>query len=260
MIIIIGGGIIGVSIAFHLAQAGIKDIVLIEKEKLLGTGATQYCSGGVRHQFTTPINVLFSIESMETLNALANKIDYKKYGYLILDMETDSLPRVKMQNELGVDSQYLTPTQIKEKFPFLNIDGVLSGSFFSEDGIADPASLLEYYEKEAKRAGVTFKLETTVEEILKDDNRVIGVKTNKETIKSDCVILAAGVGSPPLCSPRAPSKGLGLSLVMNKRRKYILVIDGFKKPFPLVMEIPTGWYIKKEGDDALVGMSGKLEE
>ncbi|MBU0573031.1 MAG: FAD-binding oxidoreductase [Candidatus Margulisbacteria bacterium] len=254
MIIIIGGGIIGVSIAFHLAQAGIKDIVLIEKEKLLGTGATQYCSGGVRHQFTTPINVLFSIESMETLNALANKIDYKKYGYLILDMETDSLPRVKMQNELGVDSQYLTPTQIKEKFPFLNIDGVLSGSFFSEDGIADPASLLEYYEKEAKRAGVTFKLETTVEEILKDDNKVTGVKTNKETIKSDCVILAAGVDSPPLCL------SLGLSLVMNKRRKYVLVIDGFKKPFPLVMEIPTGWYIKKEGDDALVGMSGKLEE
>ena len=240
MIIIIGGGIVGTAIAYYLSEARLKDITLIEKEKFLGTQVTQYCSGGVRHQFTTPINCQFSIESMKTINELADKIDYKKYGYLILDMKPGiTEPRVKMQNELGIASEILTPAQIKERFPFINIDGVVSGSFYSEDGIADPAALLDYYEKGAKKNGVKFQMQTEVKS-LKD-------------LKADWVILAAGVQSKKL------GKTVGLDIPIVDRRKYVFQIEGFNYDFPLVMEVPTGWYIKKEGEDALVGMSGKIE-
>ena len=252
MISIIGGGIIGTSIAYYLSQAGVKDIVLYEKEKLLGTGATQYCSGGVRYQFTTPINVMFSMESFTELEKF--DIGLKHYGYLILDMENDSMPRVKMQNELGVESQYLTPSEIKGRFPYINDKGVISGSFYKLDGIAEPARLLEIYAKRAKVNGVEFRMGVGVERLVRDEGGVVGFETNKGIIKSDTVILAAGPQSGEL------GKTIGLDIPIVHRRKYVVLISGFKFDYPVTMEIPTGWYIKKEGEDALVGMSGKDEK
>ena len=252
MIAIIGGGIIGTAIAYYLSEASVKDIVLYEKEKLLGTGATQYCSGGVRYQFTTPINVQFSMESFTELEKF--DIGLKHCGYLILDMENDSMPRVKMQNELGVASQYLTPADIKGRFPYINDKGVISGSFYKLDGIAEPAKLLELYAKRAKANGVAFRMGIGVERLVKDGGRVVGFETNKGIFKSDTVILAAGPQSKEL------GKTIGLDIPIVHKRKYVVVISGFNFAYPVMMEIPTGWYIKKEGKDALVGMSGKDEK
>lgn len=255
MIVIIGGGIVGTSIAYHLSEAGIKNITLIEKEKLLGTAVTQYCSGGVRHQFTTKINCLFSLESMKTIRALAKEIDYKKYGYLILDMEAGvTEARVKMQNELGIKSEALTVNQIKGRFPFVNVDGIIAGSFFSEDGIADPSMLLSYYELHARRNGVKFLMETEVIKINQVNGGIKGIETNLGKIRADWVILTAGAQSKEL------GEMVGLNIPIVNRRKYVFVIEGFKFDIPLVMEVPTGWYIKKEGEDALIGMSGKEEK
>ena len=254
MIIVIGGGIIGVSIAYHLSQAKLGEITLIEKEALLGSGVTKLCSGGVRSQFETEINVKFSIESLKTLNALAGEIGFKKLGYLILDTANDSRPRITMQNRLGVASQYLTPEEIGKRFTFLNLKGVQSGSFYSEDGLADPASLLAFWEKKARQNGVKFLMETKVTEITKKQDKITGIKTAKGEMKADWVILAAGVQSREL------GKTIGLDIPIVHRRKYVLVVQGFPFDFPLVMETPRGWYIKKEGEDALLGMSGKEEK
>jgi len=254
MIVIIGGGIIGTAIAYYLSKAGIKDITLIEKEKLLGLGATQHCSGGVRHQFTTPINCKFSIEAFKDL--LKFDIDYKKLGYLILDMKSDSMPRVEMQRSLGIQTEHLKPDEIKSRFPYINNEGVVSGTFYKEDGIADPGKLLSIYEKgsRGKGQGSRIMFDTRVEKILKKGDRVVGVKTDKGEMKADTVILAAGVQSAEL------GKTVGLDIKFNHIRKYVFVIDGFDFDFPLTMEIPTGWYIKKEGKECLVGMSGKDEK
>ncbi len=268
MILIIGGGIIGTGIAYYLAQAGVKDITLIEKEKLLGLGATQHCSGGVRHQFTTPINCKFSIEAFKDLTKF--DMDYKKLGYLILDMKSDSMPRVKMQRTLGIPTEYLKADEIKKRFPYINTEGVVSGTFYKEDGIADPGKLLSIYEKGArdKGLGTRFMMETEVQGFLTEsiddprpatrdsrpERKVVGVKTDKGDIKADTVILAAGVGSQEL------GKTIGLDIKFNHIRKYVFVIDGFDFDFPLTMEIPTGWYIKKEGKECLIGMSGKDEK
>lgn len=252
MITIIGGGIIGTSIAYYLSQAGIKDIVLYEKEKLLGTGATQYCSGGVRYQFSTPINVKFSVASFPELEKF--DIGLRRYGYLILDMENDSMPRVKMQNGLGVKSEYLSPSDIKERFPYIDTGGVKSGSFHKLDGIAEPAKLLELYAKKAKGGGVKIRTEVNISSIVKENGMVSGINTSDGFIKSDTVILAAGPQSNEL------GKTIGIDIPIVHRRKYVVVISGFDFDYPVTMEVPTGWYIKKEGEDALVGMSGKDEK
>ena len=252
MITIIGGGIIGTSIAYYLSKSGIKDIVLYEKEKLLGTGATQYCSGGVRYQFSTPINVKFSIEAFPELEKF--DIGMKRYGYLILDMEADSLPRVKMQNDLGVMAEYLTPADIKARFPYIYIEGVKSGSFHKLDGIAEPAKLMELYEKGARKNGVKIKTEVRVKKPVLESGKVVGIETEEGNIASDMVILAAGPQSAEL------GKTIGIDIPIVHRRKYVVAITGFDFDFPVTMEVPTGWYIKKEGTDALVGMSGKDEK
>ena len=252
MITIIGGGIIGTGIAYYLSKAGIKDIVLYEKEKLLGTGATQYCSGGVRYQFSTEINVRFSIEAFPELEKF--DIGMHRYGYLILDMKDDSLPRVKMQNSLGVASEYLKPADIKARFPYIYIEGIKSGSFHKLDGIAEPAKLLELYEKGARKNGVRINTGVRVKKLVSDKGKVVGIETDIGSIATDTVILAAGPQSPEL------GKTIGLDIKIVPRRKYILAITGFDFDFPVTMEVPTGWYIKKEGVDALVGMSGKEEK
>ena len=244
-VVVIGGGIVGVSIAYHLSQAGIKDIVLFEREKMLGMGVTQYCSGGVRSQFTTSINVQFSKGSIGDFRSLAQTIGYKQCGYLILDAEADSLPRVKMQNDLGVASEYLSVDKLKQRFPYLSTEGIKSASFFSQDGIADPASLIEYWHKQAVKGGVKFNFETAVEKILEN-----GVLVGGKVVRAEVVVLAAGIQSVEL------AKTIGIDIPILKRRKYIFLVEGLKFKHPLIMEIPTGWYIKPEGEDALIGMSG----
>jgi len=168
-------------------------------------------------------------------------------------MEADSIHRVKMQNELGVQSEYLTPADIKARFPYIDTFGVKSGSFHKLDGIAEPAKLLEIYAKGAKENGVRFEFERNVEKIVKEGERVTGIETSKGPVKCDTVILAAGPQSKDLCEK------IDVHLPMEHKRKYVVVIDGFPFDFPVIMEIPTGWYIKKENHEALVGMSGKHE-
>ena len=247
---VIGGGIVGVSCAYHLSQAGLKDITLFEKEKMPGMGVTQYCSGGVRSQFTTPINVQFSKASIGDLKSLAQTIGYQQCGYLILDAGSDSLPRVKMQNDLGVASEYLSVNDIQQRFPYLSTDGIKSASFFREDGIADPASLIEYWYKQAVKSGVKFNFETNIDGIVEENGQVSGVRVGGIVRRCEVVVLAAGIQSVEL------AKTVGIDIPILKRRKYIFMMSGLGFKHPLIMEIPTGWYIKPEGEDVLVGMSG----
>ena len=169
-------------------------------------------------------------------------------------MEKDSTPRIEMQKKLGVHSEYLTPEEIKKRYPYLETKGIKSGSFNKLDGVADPSALLLAYEKGAKKSGITFATETNIKRIVKENNKVTGIETEKGILNYDVVILAAGLGSKEL------GKTIGIDIPFLHKRKYVLSISGFDFDFPVTMEIPTGWYIKKEGTDALTGMSGKDEK
>src|SRR5687767_5066571 len=120
-IVIIGGGVMGASAAYHLAKRGIKDIVLLEKEEFFGTGATGRCAGGVRYQFSTEINIRLSLESLPMLECFKEEIGqdvkYRKCGYLLVatnEKDAEAFERnVQLQNRLGVQTNLLSGEEVR---------------------------------------------------------------------------------------------------------------------------------------------------
>jgi len=164
--VIIGGGIIGCSIAFYLAKLGAKNVILLEKEKMTGMGSTAKCSGGIRQQFISPANILLSIESVKIFKnwqeqfscPIEYNLDFRQNGYLFLlhsspKQVQNFLDRITLQKELGITDVCLVEHKsISEGIPYLNLDDVTGGVFCSSDGVADPASARLEYERQAKMA------------------------------------------------------------------------------------------------------------
>ena len=168
--VIIGGGIIGCSIAFNLAKLGAKNVILLEKEKMTGMGSTAKCSGGIRQQFISPANILLSIESIKIFknwqeqfpDPVEYNLDFRQTGYLFLlhsssEQIQNFLDRMTLQRKLGVtDIGFVKREKIAEKLPYLNLYDIVIGVLCLSDGIADPASCRAEYERQAKMLGVRF--------------------------------------------------------------------------------------------------------
>lgn len=254
MIVVIGAGIVGLSIAHHLSTQSRDKILLFEKEFQPGMGITQFCSGGIRCQFTSRVHINFSLRSLQLFDKLNETINFRKYGYLILDTETDAKKRVQSQRQLGVKTELIANDEALKKYPFLNLDRVKGITLYKEEGTADVSLLIDYYHKTAKDNGVEFVFGERIEEVLLNDNGAEGVLLkNGEKIFADKVVLACGIEINKFIEK------LGIHVPLATKRKYVFLVDSFEFSYPVVLEHPKNWYIKKEGNDALVGMSGKLE-
>src|SRR2546427_2547953 len=160
-VVIIGGGVVGLSIAYHLAERGVTDIVVLEKEDMVGTGSTGRCAGGFRHQFSTEINIRLSLLSVSKLEQFAEElnqpIDFHQDGYLFLlqkPEEIDSFRRnVSLQRSLGVPVEFLEPKEIQRVLPNteVTIDDVSAATYCEKDGVSDPAGVTEGYRRNAMR-------------------------------------------------------------------------------------------------------------
>src|SRR5512143_723911 len=149
-IVIIGGGVMGASAAYHLAKCGIKNVVLLEKEEFFGTGATGRCAGGVRYQFSTEINIRLSLESLPMLERfreeIGQEVNYHKCGYLLVatnskDAETFRA-NVALQNRLSVNTELLSGDEVRARLPMMRFDDAVAGTFHQKDGIVDPNSVV----------------------------------------------------------------------------------------------------------------------
>ena len=160
-IVIIGGGVMGASAAYHLAQRGMKNIVLLEKEEFFGQGATGRCAGGVRYQFSTEINVQLSIQSLPMIERfkeeIGQEVGYKQCGYLLVatnEKDANTFKHnVELQNKLGVQTQLLSGDEVRKRLPLMNFDDAISGTFNQKDGIVDPNSVVMGYIGAAQRLG-----------------------------------------------------------------------------------------------------------
>src|SRR5512141_1922184 len=161
-IVIIGGGVMGASAAYHLAKCGIKNVVLLEKEAFFGTGATGRCAGGVRYQFSTEVNVRLSLASLPMLERfreeIGQDIDYHPCGYLLIatnERDARMFQRnVEMQNSLGVKTQFLSGDEIRQRLPLMKFDDAMAGTFHQKDGLVDPNSVVMGYISAAQKMGV----------------------------------------------------------------------------------------------------------
>lgn len=206
--VIIGGGIIGCSIAFNLAKLGAKNVVVLEKEQMLGAGSTAKCSGGIRQQFASPANIRLSLESVKIFKnwqeqfpeSVEYNLDFRQTGYLFLLHSVEELEnaeiKIMMLRQFGVrDVDFVDFHQIGTALPYLNLHDVVAGVFCASDGVADPASALGEYARQARMLGVQFFTGVKVTDIGVNglENRKIEIVfTSQGPILTRCVINAAG--------------------------------------------------------------------
>src|SRR5580765_3669670 len=199
-VVIIGGGCMGASVAHHLARRGVTDVVLVEREQLLGTGSTGRNAGGVRHQFSNAANIRLSIESIGVLERFADEvgqpIDFHQDGYLFLlstQAGVETFRRnVTLQRSLGVDVEWLDAQDAARLAPGLDADGVVGATFCRRDGIADPNGVTMGFVKTAQAAGATIERGVDVTGVTIERGRTAGVTTTKGEVAAPVVVNAAG--------------------------------------------------------------------
>ncbi len=263
-IVVIGGGVMGASAAYHLAKRGAQ-VTLLEKAPSFGEASTGKCAGGIRHQFSTEVNIRLSIESFKMMarfpDELEQEIGFNQIGYLFLLEQEESLTQFKknvaLQNSLGVESLILTPGELAARLPYLNLEGVIGGAFYSGDGLADPHSMVQGYIKGAKRLGASLFTDTPVTDINVVDGKIKAVVTPQGKINTDTVIVAAGAWSGQI------GEMLGVDIPVAPVRRQIAVtrpLPEFKSlDWTFILFFDQSLYFHPEGEGLLTGMSNPNE-
>ena len=263
-VVVVGGGVVGASTAYHVAAAGVEHVVLLERADAVATGSTGACAGGFRHQFSSRINIQLSLASVPMILRFTEEhglpLDVVQDGYLFLvrgERDWDEFRAgAELQRSLGVDTRLLTPEEAAAIVPGIVTDDLVGATFCSDDGIADPAGLTQGYVTLARRAGAEVRLGVEAIALERRGGAVSGVRTADGTISAPVVVNAAG----PWAGVLAETAGVHLPLEPIPR---MVVTTG---PFPgapvrrtLVIDAATSYYFHKEGDGVLTGMGGRDE-
>ena len=263
-VVIAGGGVMGVSAAYHLACRGEPDVLLLERSDLLGQGATGKCAGGIRHQFGTEINIRLSIESIRMLERFESEpgqaIGLQQCGYLFMltrAADVEAFERnVALQRQLGVMTEWLSPAEVRRRLPLLRTEDVQGGTFYGRDGLCDPSSVVLGYATGARHLGATLLTGIEVTGVRVQGERVTAVATSAGEVQCESFINAAG--------PFAADVGqmLGLDLPITPLRRQMLVTTPLPQvpaDFPFVIDFATGLYFHRVGPGILTGMANQDE-
>jgi sarcosine oxidase subunit beta len=257
-IIIVGGGVIGVSIAYHLSALGHRDVLVLDRGNL-GEGTTARATGGIRQQFTSLINARLGHRSVRIFQSLSEAtgepFDFRQHGYLFL-LSTDTQlavfrRAVAMQNELGIPSRIVDSGELSQIYPELRIDDLLGGSYCPTDGSASPADAVQAWAKAARRAGVQFHIHREVTGFLRTGaSAVRGVRTSSGDVEGEAVVLATG----PWCRELGHELGLTLHVEPHRRQAFAVEPLPWLRPeLPVTVDLATGAYIHPEVHNTVVG-------
>jgi sarcosine oxidase subunit beta len=264
-IVIIGGGIVGSSIAYHLTKQGCRNILILEREPHQGLGSTGKSMGGVRAQFATDVNIRMSLYSIPFFphfeNETGHPTGYKPHGYLFaattethLDYLRTNLAR---QQALGLQqARMLTREEIADIFPPIRSDDILGGAFCPTDGFVDPHSMMTAFMTVAEEQGAKLERHTQVLRILTENGAVTGVETAKETIATRIVVNAAGVWASEL------AKSAGADLPIKPLRRMLVPTEpfpGIPDRLPMIVDMSTGFHFRPEGVGLLLAWNDPQE-
>jgi sarcosine oxidase subunit beta len=262
-VVVIGAGIIGTSIAYHLAKRGAaSDVVVLEQERV-GSGTTSAAGGGIRSQFSTEVNIRFSLESVAFWRRWDDEIglpvDYREEGYLLLATTPEERERFKrnvaLQNSFGVPSRFVEPEDAGRILPGLFVDDLSGAAYNASDGRAGPNEAAQAFARRARERGVRIREGTTVTGIDVENGRVAGVRLKDGAIATEKVVIAAGPWSGVV------GRMAGVDVQVHPHRRTIFVSEKFDllpRPFPVLMDIHAGWACTRDGDG--VHMSGETDK
>ena len=258
-VIIIGAGIIGASVAYHLAIRGCTDVVLLEKEPTEVSGSTARSAAGVRHQFSSPTNILLSAYSIKRFKHFAQEVgghaELHQNGYLFLFDDPEQWQEyqatIEVQRTLGVPVQVLTPAQAAQFVPQLHTEDLVGATYCAEDGFVDPHGIAMGYLKAARQLGVQLQRSCPVTGIeLKADHIVL--ETPQGVWLAETVVNAAG----PYAGEVAALAGLAVPIKPYRRNIYVTEpFPSIPRTMPLSIDVGTGAYMRKEGENLLLGLS-----
>ena len=264
-VVIVGGGIVGSSIAWHLTTAGCKDVLVIERETAQGKGSTGKSMGGVRAQFSTPVNIQMSLYSIPFYRDFEETsgypCGYRDQGYLFVATKPSHLDylrgNVARQRGLGLQTvQLLAADEIIKMLPQLRSDDILGGSFCSSDGFVDPYSAMNGLMAAAAEKGATLWKKTEVTAIARDAEGGFELETTRGQVETRTLVNAAGAWA------RQVAGLAGIGLPVEPLRRMLVPsepFDDFPHTSPMVIDMSNGFHFRPEGRGFLMAWNDPEE-
>jgi sarcosine oxidase, subunit beta len=262
-VVVVGGGVVGCSVAYQLAKCGV-EVVLLERDEL-GSHSTARNAGGVRHQFTTAVNVKVQLLSIRLLQEFESEFGispgFRKIGYLFSftkQRDADLFRQlVPTWHELGLhDANWVEPEEVAALSRALNPEGILGGTYCPSDGIASPTDVTYGLATGARRLGAKLYEGRQVDGLELTRGRITAVRTPAGTISCDTVIVCAGAWSSEV------GRLAGVELPVLPLRQHIFMLDALQevtRTTPMTIDFASSLYFHPEGDGVLVGMSNARE-
>lgn len=264
-VVIVGAGIVGSSIAWHLTQAGCTNVLVIERETRQGLGSTGKSMGGVRAQFATEPNIRMSLYSIPFFARFEEETGtpsgYKPHGYLFLAASATHLAYLRANQQrqvaLGLRAvQMLAPDDIRSMLPQLRSDDIVGGSFCSTDGFVDPHSVMMGFMSQAIERGARLWRGVEVTGIAIQSGAVAGVETTRGHVATRTVVNAAGPWAGAIAI------AANVSLPVQPLRRMLVPTQpfpGLPHPLPMVVDMSTGFHFRPEGRGLLMAWNDPSE-
>lgn len=264
-VVIIGGGIVGSSIAWHLTESGCRNVLVLERESAQGKGSTGKSMGGVRAQFSTPVNVQMSLYSIPFYarfeERLGHPSGYRDQGYLFVATKESHLAYLQenfgRQMALGLSTvKLVSQREIATMLPLLRSDDILGGSFCTTDGFVDPYSAMNGFMSRAAEQGAVLRKKTEVIGIERDERGISGVETGDGRISTRTVVNAGGAWAAGI------AKLAGIELPVEPLRRMLVPsepFDDFPHTSPMVIDMSNGFHFRPEGRGFLLAWNDPEE-
>lgn len=256
-VVVVGGGVIGVSVAYHLADAGITDVVLLERKEL--TSGTTWHAAGLVGQLRTSINMTqlarYTSELYRGLEAETGQATgYRQCGSISIAATAERFEELKrsasMAKVFGLEVNVLSTGEIAEKYPLIQTDDLYGGIHIPSDGYANAVDITQALAKGAKRRGAKIFTGTRVEAILRDGDQVTGVRTAAGEIRSRYVVICGGMWSRDLAA------SVGVNLPLHACEHYYVLfegVEGLSPELPVLRDYDACTYYKYDAGKLLVG-------
>jgi sarcosine oxidase, subunit beta len=265
-VVIIGAGIVGSSIAYHLTEAGCKNVLVLERETRQGLGSTGKSMGGVRAQFATDVNIRMSMYAIPFFDrfeeATGYPSGYKPHGYLFMATNEKHMDYLRAnyarQIAMGLKSvELLSAADVAKVLPQMRSDDIVGGSFCATDGFVDPNSVMMGFMLRALERGATLKRSTEVIGMQVENAEIVGVDTTNGPIATRTVVNAAGPWADNIAAMA------GAELPVEPLRRMLVPTEpfpGLPDRLPMMIDMSTGWHFRPEGLGLLMAWNDAHED